>query len=373
MIAGVSAVLWVLVAISVVAMYAWRAHERVDMEYARPLKDTQDAFPAKDQPLTKSELVSALECPGVRADILDILAGIPYDFAHGRTDLPDESLLVEAVLRFAAGAHEAEGPAVDDGVAEAFTTEIRQRLVGTVRAGCQQTPIDCKDSLHQMLPAQVDLNYTSPRARTQSGWLHRAFLTLGEATGLPMLRTRAELFQSRHASVVAKPGPAVAGDCLALRNDSTGENATVSVALQFAGASGTTVDHIVIEQPPRSARTVISADGRHIVIRPRTAPRRFVVFGESVAQSPVEELTRYSMYLGTFEYARAAPAAQAFTLQSTMPAGGIKLRGLRIIFDARGWGDDYICVYRLRVFNGPLPSCSANRVVWHSFPPLMVE
>jgi hypothetical protein len=226
--------------------------------------------------------------------------------------------------------------------------------------------VDCEKSRYQMLPATVDLEFTSPGTRTRSGWLHRMFLALGEATGLRTLRRRAELFRSRPASVIVRPEPPIGGDCLAIRPaETTGSNRSVSVALSF-GALGAAVEHIVIEQPSRSSSRLWSSPGR------------FRVFGEPVAQDDgaVADLPRYSLPLGIFEYKQdMGTAAQAFDLRAAGLFPGTKLRGVRMLFDfdasGDGKGDSYICVYRLLAFKGPVPFCtSSGRVLSDSVAPV---
>jgi len=209
-------------------------------------------------------------------------------------------------------------------------------------AGTMGASTEATRGLARPLPVQVVSEFTSAGARS-SGWLHQKILSLGAAIGLSSWRFRANLYQSMPAAVVADDSPAIsAGDCLALRG-----NASVALRiLGFDGSAGSAfLHHVVIEQPPRWA-----------LPRIRTSPRHFSVMGEP--DEVAARASSYSVPLGSFEYLLAAPAVQAFVLHQT----SVPLRGLQLNFKGPGWGDQYFCVYRIRAYSAPPPSCSGVRL-----------
>ncbi|CAJ1368025.1 unnamed protein product [Effrenium voratum] len=203
---------------------------------------------------------------------------------------------------------------------------VRERLMMALRAPCEAT------ACSPPLALEVDERYTAARA-TSSGSLHQALLSLGAMTGIPLLRERAELYRSQPASVIlSSSGITQSRDCFAFR----GPNASVALRLR----PGQVARQLVIEQPPRWAAR-----------RVKTMPRRFAVFG---AKEDSRWTNPYSEFLGHFEYVAAGPAVQAFELPST------PLEGLRVVFAGPEWGESYICLYRLKVFEDT--ACSGGRV-----------
>ncbi|CAE8650252.1 unnamed protein product [Polarella glacialis] len=303
----------------------------------------------------------ALACPGARADVLDVLAGAPYEFGDGV--LQDQAFYrlprlaaaaAQAVDEAASGRNSAEEDLKKAVLQMAATgggwpLAFRDRLLATLRGPCDAKSV-CAEA-EAPLRLEVDESFTSPAALS-SGLLHQSLLRVGALTGLPSLRARAELYRSRHSSVVLSPSPAEARsrDCLALRGNGT------SLALRLvAGPShADVVQQLVIEQPPRWA-----------ALQPRSLPRHFAVYGEPAEQeaTPATGSSRngspYSALLGNFEYAAAGPAVQAFPFSK--PAS---VKGLQVVFEGQGWGESYICLYRVRAFKGTGPACSGDRVAF---------
>lgn len=299
----------------------------------------------------------ALVCPDTRANVLDVLAGTPYEFGQGA--VKGESFLrLPLVARRAIAASEALAAEGEDGVELEAEDELRQvalflsttgggwpmtlknRLQHILGATCHGSKAFCSQGA---VPFAVDSAFTSPGATSMgSSYLHRMLLKAGAATGLPGLSKRAEQYASRPPFVVTSEVETTVGDCLAMRGNS-------SVALRVrrgeGGADFAFVRRVVIEQAPRWS-----------VHRPHASPRHFSVYGEPVNQAHNDVATPYTEFLGSFEYALAAPAAQTFELAQAMP-----VRGLRFVFDGPGWGADYICVYRLRAFEGK-QACQARRL-----------
>lgn len=302
-------------------------------------------------------VVAALASRGSRAAVLDVLAGAPVEFSTiavasglpapwsrytarmATAGMGTDEELVDAVMRLLS-------PSTSN-----WPDPLRARLNAALQvppqlseacfaAGTSGAFTQAIRGLARPLPVQVVSEFTSAGARS-SGWLHQKLLSLGAATGLSSYRFRANLYQSMPAAVVADDSPAIAaGDCLALRG-----NASVALrVLDLDGRAGSAfLNHIVIEQPPRWALPQI-----------QTSPRHFSVMGE-----PVEaHADPYPLHLGTFEYLLAAPAVQAFVLRQT----SVPLRGLRLNFKGPGWGGKFFCVYRIRAYSAPPPSCSGVRL-----------
>lgn len=303
-------------------------------------------------------VVAALASRGSRAAVLDVLAGAPLEFSTiavasglpapwsrytarmATAGLGTDEELVDAVMRLLSPS------------TSTWPESLRARLNAALQvppqlseacfaAGTSSASAEAIRGLARPLPVEVVTEFTSAGARS-SGWLHQKILSLGAATGLSTYRFRASLYQeSMPAAVVADDSPAIAaGDCLALRG-----NASVALRImELDGSAGSAfLHHIVIEQPPRWALPQI-----------QTSPRHFSVMGE-----PVEALADpYPVPLGSFEYLLAAPAVQAFVLRQT----NVPLRGLRLDFKGPGWGGKFFCVYRIRAYSAPPPSCSGVRL-----------
>lgn len=299
-------------------------------------------------------VIDALACPGIRADILDTLAGTPYEFGQppmkGDTFMRLPMIARRATASAVAGstpAHAGEAGDVAEAEAElrqvvfflsttggGWPPALKSRIQKILNAPCNAGKAPCAQA---PVLFEVDPAYTSSGA----SWMHHALLKAGAVTGLPGFREGAEQYSSRPPSVVALAEAATVGDCVALHGNS-------SIALRVRKEEGETksalVHRVVIEQPPRWA-----------VHQPQASPRNFSVYGEPLQAGHHDGASPYAELLGSFEYALAAPATQAFELTKATP-----VTGLRFVFDGPGWGADFTCVYRLRAFEAG-PSCGA----WH--------
>jgi len=323
--------------------------------------------PAPSPPPAKSleeRVASALLCPGPRADIVDILAGAPYEFFRRVPDgtpmskeyqdafemLPQLVSRVTTEKEPASSVTRAEtelqktvlGLVATGG---GWPANLRQRLLETLDRPCQ---VDCSGVNGAAVPTtnaatlEVDLANTSPGASKlegTSGWLHSVFLEAGASTGFQFLQQRANFYKSRPASVVVSTEPIVPRECFALRGDA-------SVAMRLAGTSRSAViRHIVIEQLPH-----------WVAPKLWTLPGHFEVWGEPAgsAGDSAPGADPYTVSLGSFEYVAAAPAPQAFELPNAVP-----LRGIRLHFRERASGpESYFCIYRIRAFEANAPSCT---------------
>eukprot|EP00933_Yihiella_yeosuensis_P073618 TRINITY_DN82324_c0_g1_i1.p1 TRINITY_DN82324_c0_g1~~TRINITY_DN82324_c0_g1_i1.p1 ORF type:complete len:485 (-),score=105.89 TRINITY_DN82324_c0_g1_i1:203-1657(-) len=308
--------------------------------------------PAPEAESKLPEMVAkAFVCPGTRANVLDVLAGAPYEFREG--ELKDQAFYRLPRLAASVGRTAAEEEAVASGQFAAeeeakkavlqlaatgggWPDSFRQRLLCAL-----QTPCDAKavcSKAQAQLPMKVDEQFTSPHA-TSSGFFHQVLLGLAAFSGIPQFKARAELYRSKPAEVVLSSSPATAEsrDCLALRGNVT------SVAFRLLAQNGSPaeslVKQIVIEQPPRWA-----------ALRPGSLPRHFAIYGD-------QSDGKYDTLLGNFEYAAAAPAVQAFQLSSP-----VALKGFRIQFQGPTWGENYICLYRVKAFEAANDACSGSRV-----------
>lgn len=309
-------------------------------------------------------VANALACDGPRADIVDTLAGAPYEFLQRGTvadsifdRLPRLAVRVMKE-RDTVGVTRAETELQDTVMKIAtdgggWPAPLKHRLLAALDSPCKtmcsasrelakgQDQTVARLSQADAIPLEVDLQSTSPGAvSTRNGWLHQTLLKLGAATRIPSLRKREEATRSRPAFVVVSQEPIAPRECLALRGDS-------SVALRLtAASSGLVVQQIVIEQLPRWVAPNL-----------RSLPSRFEVWGEPAAATggASSARDRYNVFLGSFAYVAAAPAAQAFKLNHAAA-----LRGLRLSFEApvnHGPGD-FFCIYRIRAFHGNRTSCT---------------
>lgn len=306
--------------------------------------------PEPEEGPTLPSLVSkALGCPGARADVLDVLAGAPYEFSG-------DGLQGQAFFRLprlAAAAAKVAVEASSDSAAseDEFSKAVLQmaatgggwppafqaRLLAALEAPCEAKPI-CA-SAQNPLDMEVDDEFTSERARS-SGAIHQAILSLGAMTQIPILRARAEAYRSLPPSVVLSPAPiSQRRDCFAVRG------ANASLALRLSQGSSV-IQQLVVEQPSRVA-----------AIRPGSMPQRFAIYGAPAEKEVVAHENPYTELLGKFEYAAAAPAVQAFEL---LPSSS--MRGLRLVFEGFEVEDNYICLYRVKAFEGKGPACSGERV-----------
>jgi hypothetical protein len=308
------------------------------------------------------QVATALHCPGPRADIVDILAGAPYEFFRREIAAGDPVAeenfqtmfqrlpqLVARVMKEkdALGTTLAETELQETVLQLAATgggwpVALKQRLLAALAAPCK---VACSSSSGEAYvgPAnatrlEVDQAFTSPgTVSTRSGWLHRAMLNYGAATGIPMFVARAEQYKSRPSTVIVSSNPIAPRDCLALRGDA-------SVALRIADKSDAAmIRQIVIEQL-----------AHWVAPQLWSLPGRFEVWGQPVA-SAGGAANPYSLFMGSFEYAAAAPAPQAFELQNPVP-----VLGLRLSFNASTNSDPegFMCIYRIRAFEAKAPSCT---------------
>lgn len=293
----------------------------------------------------------ALDCPTIRADVIDVLAGAPYEFSaaaeeQGFYRLP--RMAAAAATRDEAADSQAEEDfrkavlqlAVTGG---GWPADFKRRLRHILERRCQAKTV-CAEA-PKPVEAEIDFSFTSPRARS-SGATHQALLSLGEMTGIPLFKARADVYRSEGPSVVLTSASiAQSRDCFAFR----GANSSLALRLAPGDGFGVSARQLVIEQPARWA-----------ALRPRSAPRRFAVFGlpASTGRATTAKVGEgpYTEFLGSFEYAAAGPAAQAFELPSTM------VEGLRLVFSGPEWGESYICLYRVKVFEESGTVCSGRRI-----------
>eukprot|EP00441_Pelagodinium_beii_P021603 CAMPEP_0197655942 /NCGR_PEP_ID=MMETSP1338-20131121/39766_1 /TAXON_ID=43686 ORGANISM="Pelagodinium beii, Strain RCC1491" /NCGR_SAMPLE_ID=MMETSP1338 /ASSEMBLY_ACC=CAM_ASM_000754 /LENGTH=448 /DNA_ID=CAMNT_0043231695 /DNA_START=39 /DNA_END=1385 /DNA_ORIENTATION=+ len=302
------------------------------------------------KPKLASLVAESLACPGRRGDILDVLAGAPYEFGH---DLENDQDAFYRYPRLAASV--AKGKADEAG--GAAENELKKAVLGLAATGAGWAPglrLRVLEALHapceaaetcggaHPLALEVDEDFTSPLAK--SHWLHQGLLDFGALFGFPHLKARASLFRSRPPTVVlssspASPAIAASRDCLAVRGSNT------SLALRMTGGVAT-VRQLVIEQPPRWA-----------ALRPKSLPRHFSVYGTPAEAFNVGGSAPYTELLGNFEYLPARSAVQAFLLPR--PA---QVKGLRLLFEGPGWGENYTCIYRVKAYEGSGSVCSGHRV-----------
>lgn len=281
----------------------------------------------------------ALDCNALKADLLDVVAGAPYEFsvmgedhegffhlprlAAAAQNLQKVDDLRKAVLQIAA-------------TGGGWPLQLQSRLLQLL-----QTPCEARSCLFAPAPLspEVDERFTSPRALS-GGWLHQAFLTMGSITGIPSFRARAELYRSQPPSVILSNASITQmRDCFAFRGS---KDQPPALALRLRSPS--VVNQLIIEQPPRWA-----------ALRPDSLPRRFRVYGATEAASHV-----YTENLGDFVYSAAGPAVQAFHLANA----SAPLTGLRMVFEGPESDKHYICLYRLKLFEGTETACSNGRAAW---------
>jgi hypothetical protein len=306
-------------------------------------------------------ITEALKCPGVRSDILDITAGISFEFGNKTMGATNFHGIVVAA---AAVYNEQSKSVVDykstlaqlqetifqlvDGAAD-VPAVLRRRLRESLSMKCTAfsrcSEVSTQD---QPLALEIDKTRTSEGAESStSSWVHRKLLGFGASLGLNRLKERAEHYRSKPASVILGSTTASSvnlKDCFAFR-----KNSSVALRVQQHGRDAY-INHITIEQPPRWNTP-----------RPHASPRRFHVFGmdASTAESkdPTTNKGQYIVPLGSFEYLLAAPHVQAFQLQR--PAKN----GLLVVFDGEGWSQEHCtCLYRLRAYEMPPPSCVGRRL-----------
>lgn len=298
-----------------------------------PSVATVDPQP-EEGPRLPALIRQALDCHALKADLLDVVAGAPYEFsvmgedhegffhlprlAAAAQNLQKVDDLRKAVLQIAA-------------TGGGWPLQLQKRLLQLL-----QTPCEARSCLFAAAPLspEVDEGFTSPRALS-GGWLHQAFLTMGSITGIPSFRARAELYRSQPPSVILSNASITQmRDCFAFRGS---KEHPPALALRLRSPS--VVTQLIIEQPPRWA-----------ALRPDSLPRRFRATSQA-----------YTENLGDFVYAAAGPAVQAFHLANASCA---RLTGLRMVFEGPESDKHYICLYRLKLFEGPETACSNGRAAW---------
>jgi len=200
----------------------------------------------------------------------------------------------------------------------------------------------CNETSTQSVPLIVDADFTKASTGNSGfDWIRRKVIQIGAMTGLHSYQERAKRTEMNPVSVVLSPSAPTSGDCFAFHGNG-------SVAFSIGGLNPIAVSsHLVIEQPPRWT-----------LANPASAPRHFTVYGKPAIQVTQGSLdSPYTMFLGSFEYVLAGPSAQAF--QFNPPES---VSGLQIEFEGSGWGEQFTCIYRLRLYEAVPPSCSRGRL-----------
>lgn len=283
-------------------------------------------------------LLDNLSCVGPRAAVLDVLVGAPYEF-----DLAGSAGEALYLARLAKAAAIKDSATTNQQLRELVkqllhhgggSPTLQRRLMDALSTPCEASErCSAQGAGTEFLPLEVDHAATTQPAKTETSWMHQFFLHAGAATGLTTLRDRADAYHSKPPEVVLRAdSPPQMGSCFGWRMNAT-------MAFRLVG-EGKIVRHIVLEQIQRWASP-----------RPHASPRRFSVYGDSGTKE-------YDRPLGHFEYQLAAPAVQAFQLDKA-----VTLHGLRIVFDGPGWSTEFpICLYRIRAYEGPPPSCTGGRL-----------
>eukprot|EP00929_Paragymnodinium_shiwhaense_P028972 TRINITY_DN16706_c0_g1_i2.p1 TRINITY_DN16706_c0_g1~~TRINITY_DN16706_c0_g1_i2.p1 ORF type:complete len:489 (-),score=91.42 TRINITY_DN16706_c0_g1_i2:363-1829(-) len=288
-----------------------------------------------------------------RMDVVDVLMGAQDEFGLA---FQAEAQLAAKVLSIAAEARR------HDAMEAALAVAAFEQIIPDRALECPLRGLSASDAMSHItgeVSLQIDRDHTARGAVSETGWLHRALLQAGAATGLSSLRARKASFESKPPEVVTARTAATLGDCFALS-----ANTSASLAFRTRGSEGdvaTALRWVVIQQLHRGGTT-----------RPRSGPRYFEVFGDAVmggaaaasTMGAPAEPSRYSVSLGAFEYKLAAPATQAFQLHwppanaEATAAVPFRLRGLRLVFQGDGWGERFQCVYRVRAFAELPASCA---------------
>jgi hypothetical protein len=306
----------------------------------------------------KLRIAEALECPGLRSDILDTMAGVPFEFG----DVSISATKASSYHQVAAAAAKAYNePSINDAdhtnalvvfketliqVAESSHSlpALQRRLRKLLSMPCDTfSRCGAGSTEDRPLALEIDETHTSQGATSvTSSWLHQRLLGFGASMGISKLKDRANTYRSKPASVILGSSSADGvslRDCFAFR-----ENASVALRVQRQHGRDAYINHITVEQPPRWSTP-----------KPHASPRRFSVFG--LNGSVTSDDGQYVVPLGSFEYRLSAPHVQAFQLQR--PAKN----GLMVIFDGEGWSQDHCtCLYRFRAYESPPPSCVGARL-----------
>jgi len=317
------------------------------------VSDVSDVLDIKDNGPGLLAVTDALACPGLHADILDMLSVAHLEFTnatHGNDVFMRLQALARDVAEVAKGgitetdfADTINNIFVDD--SEMIPVVLQNRLRDLLDLPCEAAT--CTETSTQSLPLTIDTDFTNAGTgnvldwRNVLDWIRRKMIQFGGMTGFQRYQEPAKRAQLHPVSVVLNPSAPVAGDCFAFRNSG-------SVAFSIGGLNPIAVSsHLVIEQP-----------ARWTLANPASAPRRFTVYGKPA----IQELTResldspYTMFLGSFEYVLAGPSAQAFQINPPE-----HISGLHIEFEASGWGEQFTCIYRLHLYEAVPPSCNRGR------------
>jgi hypothetical protein len=303
----------------------------------------------------------ALRCPGIRSDILDTIAGAPFEFGNASADNSYHQLAAAA----AAAYNEQSKDEGDHGNAlmrlqqvllqlvdgaDGVPAPLRRRLRELLSLHCDAfSRCDQAGSQDRPLALEIDEAHTSQGAISlSSSWLHRKLLHFGEFVGIARLKDRANVYRSKPASVILGSSTASSvnlRDCFAFR-----DNSSVALRVQRQNGRDVYINHITIQQPARWSTP-----------RPHASPRRFSVFGMDSSSSQANGATsgdgHYTVPLGSFEYLLSAPHVQAFQL--LRPAKN----ALLVTFEGEAWTQEHsTCLYRVRAYEMPPPSCVGARL-----------
>jgi len=314
------------------------------------------------QPLSQKDLEQKvhhiLGCNGLRQTLFDILAGVSSEFesvenaaSEDFVELPPLASITDATQDIHG---ESESKLAEIVAKIAFTgggwpEAVAARILSVLDASCEADTACSKSSKTMDVPKplllEVDEEATSEGATTKgSTWVHQAALKAAAVFSRSSnLKARVDRHHSRPASTVTSDSPAAQGDCFAMR----GSNTSIGFHVKSEHGTSSKVRHIVIEQP------------RRLIVAGSSAPRRFQVWGKPAFDEESDMAGVYSMHMGSFEYALAAPAAQTFELQLSH----VSVVGLQVVFDGPGWGAPVVCINRIRAYDAVPPICSSGRLV----------
>lgn len=301
---------------------------------------------------SRRQLLSALGKPESlsRAPALDVLLGAPGEFSDALAVNealiePFSSLRASALALVAVESGHSGSGGGSRTMSRAFFQQAVLRVVATRKSWPPTLRRRLRDAMFSNaeeqgeralsgvpLPLEVDAEATSPplAAAYRGTWLRTGILAASAwVTGHRRVEMPA-------ASIVVAEGAAADDEYMLLRWNSS------SLALQCAQGGGAVFRHLVIEQPHR----LVDDDAT-------LAPRYFTVHGETMLKEAEVEhglASHFSIFLGAFEYALAAPARQTFHLSTPWAAPAPRLRGIRIEFESPGWGAKYLRLHRVRAF-----------------------
>lgn len=286
---------------------------------------------------------AALSCTGLRLDLLDVLAGAPIEFAgnepeHGSLQrlpafvahetLTDVNPNSEVALEFDAHLRSVIQELI--GQHGIWPVALRERLLSVASVPCETAEArhggawNSEPSIVQM---RVDHAFTSPRSARLG--LFDAVRYLSPALGASDMG-----FAS--AETIISSAPLTRGNCFEFRGNA-------SVAFRVLGAAGSAVvRYVSIEQLPRRLAHAQSSLPRSFTVHAELADRMGLL-STPQAHNLETSTDPYDVFLGSFEYAIAAPALQVFTLSQAAV-----VRGLRVSFEAPGWNGHSTCVHRVR-------------------------